>query len=191
MRELRTRIAFVSAAVARTLRPGIGALDAVLTGCHAALEAWWHLYTDAERQRAEDLLADAGFAGGHFAQRQFGLLSEGERQQVLLARALMSSPELILMDEPAAGLDLGAREQLLTRLAAIAADPASPAFVLVTHHLEELPVGMTHAVLLRKGSVLAAGAIDEVLTSQAVSAVFATQVVVQHLGGRWTARAIA
>ena len=107
--------------------------------------------------RAARLLADAGFGGDAFAARPFGQLSEGERQQVLLARALMGDPELILMDEPAAGLDLGARERLLARLAALAADPAVPPLVLVTHHLEELPPGVTHAALLRRGRLVAAG----------------------------------
>jgi len=141
MRTLRRRIAVVSASVSRTLRPELPALDVVLTGRFAALETWWDEYTADDRARAGGLLAEAGFGAPGFAERPFGLLSEGERQQVLLARALMASPELLLMDEPAAGLDLGARERLLTRLAGLAADPAVPPLVLVTHHLEEIPRG--------------------------------------------------
>ena len=188
MRELRKRITVVSASVGRTLRPAQPALDVVLTGRHAALETWWHEYTDDDRARAAALLAEAGFAGGAFAGRAFGLLSEGERQQVLLARALMGDPELILMDEPAAGLDLGAREGLLSRLAALAADPTVPPLILVTHHLEEIPPGVTHAALLRTGRLLAAGPVEEVLTDALVSEAFGVAVAVERHGGRWAAR---
>jgi iron complex transport system ATP-binding protein len=190
MRELRRRITVVSASVARTLRPAQPALDVVLTGRHAALETWWHQYTDDDRSRASALLTEAGFGGDLFAGRAFGLLSEGERQQVLLARALMGDPELILMDEPAAGLDLGAREGLLARLAALAADPVVPPMILVTHHLEEIPPGVTHAALLRRGGLLAAGPVDEVLTDRAVSDAFGVRVAVERRGGRWAARSV-
>ncbi len=189
MRMLRRRIAVVSAAVSRTLRPEQGALDVVLTGRYAALETWWHEYTDDDRREAAQLLTRAGFGGEGFAGRAFGLLSEGERQQVLLARALMGTPELLLLDEPAAGLDLGARERLLSRLADLAADPTTPPMVLVTHHLEELPPGITHAALLRSGRLLDAGPVDEVLTSEGISAAFGVSIEVVHDGGRWSARA--
>ena len=189
MRVLRSRVAVVSGAVARTLRPGQGALDVVLTGRHAALETWWHEYSDDDRRRAASLLDEAGFGGAGFASRPFGLLSEGERQQVLLARALMAAPELILMDEPAAGLDLGARERLLARLAVLAADPATPPLVLVTHHLEEIPPGITHAALLRGGRMLSAGPVADVVTSERVSDAFGVEVSVECRDGRWTARA--
>ena len=191
MRQLRGRIAVVSASVSRTLRPELPALDVVLTGRYAALETWWHEYTDRDCQRAHGLLADAGFGDVGFAERPFGLLSEGERQQVLLARALMASSELLLMDEPAAGLDLGARERLLGRLAQLAADPSLPPMVLVTHHVEEIPPGVTHAALLRSGRMVAAGLIDDVLTGAAVSSAFGVEVVVDRRNGRWSARAIA
>ncbi len=187
MRELRRRIAVVSASVARNLRPAQPASDVVLTGRFAALETWWHEYTDQDRARAASLLADAGFGGEAFGSRAFGLLSEGERQQVLLARALMGVPELILMDEPAAGLDLGARERLIGRLTALAADPAVPPMVLVTHHLEEIPPGVTHAALLRAGRVLDAGPVDAVLTDTGVSAAFGIAVTVGRRAGRWGA----
>jgi iron complex transport system ATP-binding protein len=187
MRELRRRISVVSASVARNLRPAQPAADVVLTGRHAALETWWHEYTDGDRRRAATLLEDAGFGGPAFAARQFGQLSEGERQQVLLARALMGSPDLILMDEPAAGLDLGARERLLGRLAALAADPTVAPMVLVTHHLEEIPAGVTHAALLRAGRMVAAGPVEEVLTDAAVSDAFGVVVAVERRAGRWRA----
>ncbi len=188
MRELRTRIAVVSASVGRTLRPELAALDVVLTGRHAALETWWHEYTDEDRDQARTLLDRAGFGGRVFAERPFGLLSEGERQQVLLARALMADPELLLMDEPAAGLDLGARERLLAHLADLAADPAVPPLVLVTHHLEEIPPGVTHAALLRGAALVGSGPVADVLTGEAVSAAFGVPVVVERRDGRWTAR---
>ncbi|HLH29331.1 MAG TPA: ABC transporter ATP-binding protein, partial [Acidimicrobiales bacterium] len=191
MRELRRRIALVSPAVARSLRSEQPALDVVLTGRHGALETWWHEYSEEDRRTAAAHLADAGFGGESFAARPFGLLSEGERQQVLLARALMGRPELLLMDEPAAGLDLGARERLLRRLGELAADREVPPLVLVTHHLEEIPNGVTHAALLRAGRVVAAGPVDEVLSSEAVSHAFATDVVVERRDGRWSARGAA
>jgi iron complex transport system ATP-binding protein len=189
MRELRKRIAIVSASVSRTLRPGLAALDVVLTGRHAALETWWHEYGDRDRDEARRLLAAAGFGSDGFADRPFGLLSEGERQQVLLARALMGRPDLLLMDEPAAGLDLGARERLLARLAALADDPTVPPMVLVTHHVEEIPPGVTHAALMRNARVVAAGPISEVLTGRAVSDAFGLSVAVDLREGRWSARA--
>ncbi len=188
MRDLRKRIAVVSASVSRTLRPELPALDAVLTGRYAALETWWNEYTAQDRAEAGALLAEAGLGAPGFAERPFGLLSEGERQQVLLARALMGIPELLLMDEPAAGLDLGAREVLLHRLASLASDPSVPPMVLVTHHLEEIPAGVTHAALMRGACLLAAGTIGEVLTSEAVSGAFGADVTVEHRGGRWSAR---
>jgi iron complex transport system ATP-binding protein len=188
MRQLRRRIAVVSASIARSLRPELAALDVVLTGRHAALETWWDEYSAADRREAGALLEEAGFGAAGFAERPYGLLSEGERQQVLLARALMARPELLLMDEPAAGLDLGARERLLGRLAALAADPAVPPLVLVTHHLEEIPPGVTHIALMREARLLVSGPIGEVLTSAAVSEAFGVNVVVERSAGRWSAR---
>ncbi|HEY7917117.1 MAG TPA: ATP-binding cassette domain-containing protein [Acidimicrobiales bacterium] len=189
MRELRRRIAVVSASVSRTLRPGLPALDVVLTGRHAALETWWHEYSEQDREEARALLSDAGFGGAGFAERPFGLLSEGERQQVLLARALMGRPELLLMDEPAAGLDLGARERLLGHLASLAGDASVPPLILVTHHLEEIPPGVTHAALLRGARLVAAGPVGSVLTGDAVSEAFGVNVVVERRDDRWSARA--
>jgi iron complex transport system ATP-binding protein len=186
-RALRRRVPFVSGAVLRSLRPTITAHDVVLTGRYADLEPWWHDYDDADHARAEQLLARAGVA--QVSSRTFEMLSEGERQQVMLARALMAEPGLLLLDEPAAGLDLANRERLVTRLAELSADPGTPPLVLVTHHLEEIPPGITHAALLRRGRILAAGPAGEVLSSEAVSACFELPVRVERTGGRFTARA--
>ena len=108
---------------------------------------------------------------------------------MLLARALMGRPELLLLDEPAAGLDLGARERLVTRLAALAGDPTVPPLVLVTHHTEEIPPGVTHAALIRDGRLLSSGALEDVLTSESVSACFESAVTVGRDDGRWWSRA--
>ena len=186
-RALRRRIAFVSGALLRSLRPTITAHDIVITGRFAALEPWWHRYDAADHERAEQLLAEAGLAEA--SARTFEVLSEGERQLVLLARALMGDPDLLLLDEPAAGLDLGNRERLLGRLAALAADRRAPAMALVTHHLEEIPPGVTHALLLRRGQVVSAGPVDDALSSPAVSACFDLPVTVERVGGRWWAQA--
>lgn len=186
-RALRRRVAFVSGALTRTLRPTVTAHDVVVTGRTGALEPWWHQYDDADHAEADRLLADAGVRAD--PGQPFGSLSEGERQHVLLARALMGRPELLLFDEPAAGLDLGARERLVGRLAALAADPGSPPQVLVTHHVEEIPPGTTHGALVSRGRLVCAGPIDDVLVSSAVSACFGISVVVSRSDDRWTARA--
>src|ERR1700677_351218 len=146
VRTLRPRIALVSGSVTRQLRADLPARDVVVSGRHGALETWWHTYSDEDWAEADRLLDEAGFAA--IATRPFRVISEGERQHVLLARALMSRPELLLLDEPAAGLDLGARERLVSRLGVLAGDPATPPLVLVTHHVEELPAGITHAALI-------------------------------------------
>lgn len=184
-RALRTRIGVVSASFAKLLRPEITALDVVMTARYAALEPWWHRYDDADRARARDLLAAAGFA--HVADRRFGVLSEGERQQVLLARTLMGRAELLVLDEPAAGLDLGARERLVARMGQVATGADVPGMVLVTHHLEEIPAAMTHALVLRAGRSLAQGAITDVLRSAVVSEAFDVDVEVTQRAGRWSA----
>jgi iron complex transport system ATP-binding protein len=190
VRALRPRIALVSASVVRQLRGNLLAREVVVTGRTGALEPWWHEYTDKDWAEADELLDAAGLGGAQGAgSRPWAVISEGERQQVLLARALMGRPELLLLDEPAAGLDLGARERLVSRLGALAADPGTPPLVLVTHHVEEIPPGVTHAALVRDGRLVAQGPVDEVLTSAAVSACFALPVEVGQRDGRWWARA--
>ena len=186
LRRMRRRVAFVSQSLLRQLRPTMSTFDAVISGRNAALETWWDEYKGADRQHANELLDRAGL--GDSGERAFGLLSEGERQQVLLARALMADPELILLDEPAAGLDLAARERLVGRLATLAADPGTPPMILVTHHTEEIPPGMSHAALMSGSRVVSSGAVSEVLTGEAMSACFGVRVQVDQVGGRWFAR---
>ena len=156
-----------------------------MCGKHAALEPWWHTYTDHDRALAEELLAQTGCAG--LGRRTFGTLSSGERQRVLLARTLMAGPELLLLDEPMAGLDLGGREELVGRLGDLAVDPRTPPTVLVTHHVDEIPAGFSHLMLLREGGILAAGPIDEVLTADRLGDCFGIPLTLEKRGDRWTA----
>ncbi|MGH9001238.1 MAG: ABC transporter ATP-binding protein [Acidimicrobiia bacterium] len=185
VRTLRLRIGYASGALGARLRPGLSALDAVMTAKHAALEPWWGSYDDSDRDRARMLLERMGCAG--LAERAISTASDGERQRIQLARTLMVDPALLLLDEPTAGLDLGGREALVGRLAELAVDPASPPTVLVTHHVEEIPPGFTHVLLLRRGSVAAAGPIEEALSAEALSSCFGTKVVLERRRGRWLA----
>lgn len=187
VRALRSRVAFVSAAVAKELRPAQRVREVVASGKFGALETWWHRYDDSDWAEADRLLAAAEVAD--LGDRPFGVVSEGERQHVLLARALMGRPELVLLDEPAAGLDMGARERLLAVLASLARESGGVPLVLVTHHTEEIPEGVTHAVLLREGRIERAGPVADVLTSEAVSSCFSVPVVVRHDGQRWWSQA--
>jgi iron complex transport system ATP-binding protein len=187
VRTLRRRLGYASGALASMLRPGVTGLEAVMAAKNAALETWWHTYDDADRERARALLERMGC--GHLADRAVVTASDGERQRVQLARTLMVDPELLLLDEPTAGLDLGGREALVGRLADLAADPDAPATVLVTHHTEEIPSGFTHALLLRAGQVLAAGPLEATLTAAALSECFDTAVTLERRAGRFIALA--
>lgn len=187
VRRLRRSVGFTSAAVADMLRPTLTATEVVMTAKHAALEPWWHTYStdDAERARAALERVGCGHRSGH----RFGTLSSGERQRVLLARALSQAPGVIVLDEPNAGLDLGGREQLITTLRDLATDPSTPPLVLVTHHTDEIPDGFTHVLLLRQGTVLACGPIAETLTGANLSECFGVELTLERRHGRWTARA--
>lgn len=186
VRSMRARIGISGASLADQLRPALRVIDAVITAKHAALEAWWHDYDDSDHERAVRLLAQVGCDG--LEDRAFGTLSSGERQRVLLARTLMPSPELLILDEPAAGMDLSGREQLASTLARLAVDPETPPTVLVTHHVDEIPPGFTHALLMRRGDIMAAGDLHHTITSDSVSHLFDLRVDVTHDDGRWTAR---
>lgn len=185
IRALRRNAQLTSAALADMLQPRLRVEDVVVTGLHAALAPWWHTYTAADRRKARALLDR--FGCGDLAAAAFGTLSSGERQRVLLARTLMSDPALWLLDEPTAGLDLGGREQLVAMLGSVAADSGPPSIVMVTHHVEEIPPAFTHALLLRGGRVHAAGAIEDVLTSERLSRCFGVRLTLERRDGRWLA----
>jgi iron complex transport system ATP-binding protein len=170
VRELRRRVGYASAALAEQLRPGLAVLDVVRTARFAALEPWWHRYRADDDRHATDCLERMGV--GRFASRPFGSLSSGERQRVLLARTLMNDPAIVLLDEPSAQLDLAGREQLVHALDDLGADPDAPPLVIVTHHVEDIPTSITHALLLRDGRTLAAGPIAQTLDATALSDCF-------------------
>jgi iron complex transport system ATP-binding protein len=184
--ELRPRVGLCSAALAERLPRRERVLDVVLTAAYAVVGRWRESYDGSDEDRARRLLAVLGMAG--FEDRVFGTLSEGERKRVQIARSLMADPELLLLDEPAAGLDLGGREDLVRRLGRLARDPYAPAIVLVTHHVEEIPAGITHVLMLRQGRVVASGPIGVTLTAANLSACFGLPLVLYRDGDRWTAR---
>jgi iron complex transport system ATP-binding protein len=186
IRVLRRRVGYLSAALTAQIRPELTALDVVRTARYAALEPWWHTYTaadDADAQRALERM-DVGWA----ADRPVGVLSSGEQQRVLLARTLMNDPGLLVLDEPSARLDLGGREQLVRALGELTTDPDAAPMLLVTHHLDEAPPGMTHCLMLRNGHVTAAGPIDDVLHSESLSDCFGLPLQLDRRpDGRWAA----
>ena len=188
VRTLRRSVALVSPALVDMIRPQLTGTEVVMCAKYAALEPWWHTYTRADRDRADELLQAQGV--GFAARRPYGSLSSGERQRVLLARALMSDPGLVLLDEPSSALDLGGRERLVDRLDALAADPTAAPIVLVTHHVEEIPPAFTHLLVLAGGRILGAGPIDEVLTDALLSEAFDLPLHLERHGGRWSARRV-
>ncbi|MCY9786440.1 ABC transporter ATP-binding protein [Nocardiopsis sp. EMB25] len=185
--ELRPLIGYASAAVAGRIEEGTPVIDLVLSAAYGYLGRFREEYGIPDYGRARALLGHWGV--GDLADREFHTLSEGERKRVLIARALMADPEVLLLDEPAAGLDLGGREDLLRRLGALARNEAAPTLVVVSHHVEEIPVGFTHGLLLREGGVVAAGPLDEVMTADTLSQTFDLPLKVERDGDRWSARA--
>ena len=185
--ELRTRIGLTSSALVEQLPPDELVMDVVLTAAYAMLGRWQEKYDLWDESRAMALLTALGVR--ELGERLFGSLSEGEKKRVQIARALMADPELLLLDEPASSLDLGGREDLLRRIESLSKDPLAPATVIVTHHIEEIPVGTTHALLLREGTVVAQGEVASVITDQNLTQAYGLAITVQTEGGRFFARA--
>jgi iron complex transport system ATP-binding protein len=186
--DLRTRIGMASAVVADRVPPQEKVIDLVLTAAYGILGRNTEDYNSDDVTRAVELLDALGCA--HLIRRRFASLSEGERKRVQIARSLMADPELLLLDEPAAGLDLGGREELLRRIAALLRDPRSPMMVMVTHHVEEVPDGFSHAMLMRKGTIVAAGSLPEVFTERNLSRTFGVPLQLERRAARWSARVI-
>jgi iron complex transport system ATP-binding protein len=186
--ELRPRIGLTSAALAERIPRGERVHDVVVSASYAVIGRWREQYDELDHERAEGLLAQLRIDA--LADRTFGTLSEGERKRVQIARALMTDPELLLLDEPAAGLDLAGRETLVNTLGELAQDHYAPASVLVTHHVEEIPAGITHAMLLKDGKIVAAGPLRDTLTAENLTKTFDIELSLTEADGRWTARAV-
>ena len=184
--ELRPRIGWTSAAVADRIPRHELVRDVVVSASYGVVGRWRERYDELDHGRAEDLLVEVGAKA--LMDRSFGTLSEGERKRVQIARALMADPELLLLDEPAAGLDLGGREDLVATLSVLAMDEYSPATILVSHHVEEIPPGFTHALMLRDGRVTAAGPLPEVMTEEVLSETFGMRLLLREEDGRYSAR---
>jgi iron complex transport system ATP-binding protein len=183
--ELRPRIGLTSAALSDRIPRTERVRDVVVSASYAVVGRWREQYDDLDHDRAEAMLAQLGIA--HLADRAFGTLSEGERKRAQIARALMADPELLLLDEPAAGLDLGGRELLVSALSALASAADAPTTVLVSHHVEEIPPAFTHVLLLRRGRVVAAGPLESTLTEATLSETFELPLRLEHVDGRWSA----
>jgi iron complex transport system ATP-binding protein len=185
--ELRPRIGFASTALARRIPVAESVLDVVMTAAYSVTGRWNEEYEDIDERRAHRVLNE--WKLDHLAQRKFGALSDGEQKRVQIARSVMTDPELLLLDEPAASLDLGAREELVQLLGGYARDPGSPAIVMVTHHVEEIPPGFTHVLLLAGGRIVGAGPINDTLTSEKLTETFGLPIELTENDGRFTARA--
>ncbi|MGV0643116.1 ABC transporter ATP-binding protein [Mycolicibacterium sp. XJ879] len=184
--ELRSRVGLSSSALSQRVPEAELVRDLVVSAGYAVMGRWRERYDEVDYHQAVDILESVG--AEHLADRTYGTLSEGERKRVLIARSMMTDPELLLLDEPAAGLDLGGREELVARLADLAADPDSPALVLVTHHVEEIPPGFTHCLLLSEGQTIGSGLLPDVLTAENLSTAFGQSIAVDVIDGRYFAR---
>ncbi|SDN25278.1 iron complex transport system ATP-binding protein [Cryobacterium flavum] len=186
--ELRPRIGFASTAMARKVPVQEKVLDVVMTAAYSVTGRWNEEYETIDERRAQRVLQEWNL--DHLADRKFGTLSDGEQKRVQIARSVMTDPEILLLDEPAASLDLGARESLLQLLSGFAQEPNSPAIIMVTHHVEEIPLGFTHVLLLSGGKVVSAGPIAEALTAEALTETFGLAVELSETDGRYSARAV-
>jgi iron complex transport system ATP-binding protein len=186
--ELRQRIGLAGASMMDRLPADQTVLQVVLTAAYGMTVSWREQYETTDEERALALLDRLGMAG--LVDRKFGTLSEGERKRTLIARGLMTDPELLLLDEPAAGLDLGGREDLVRRLGALAQDKNAPAMAMVTHHVEEIAPGFTHVLMIRQGRVLTAGPIDTELTARNLSLCFGLPLTLERRGDRWAAQGL-
>ncbi|MGV9316214.1 ABC transporter ATP-binding protein [Streptomyces sp. NPDC003691] len=186
--ELRPRIGMAGIAMAEKLPKRQTVLQTVLTAAYGMTATWHENYDPVDEERARAFLDRLGMT--EYLDRRFGTLSEGERKRTLIARAMMTDPELLLLDEPAAGLDLGGREDLVRRLGRLARDPYAPSMIMVTHHVEEIAPGFTHVLMIRQGKVLAAGPIEMELTSRNLSRCFGLPLVVEQRGDRWSAQGL-
>jgi iron complex transport system ATP-binding protein len=186
--ELRPRIGMAGIAMADKLPRSQTVLRTVLTAAYGMTAHWQEEYEAVDEERARAFLDRLGMS--EYLDRKFGTLSEGERKRTLIARAMMTDPELLLLDEPAAGLDLGGREDLVRRLGRLARDPYAPSMIMVTHHVEEIAPGFTHVLMIRQGKVLAAGPLETELTSRNLSRCFGLPLVVEKRGDRWTAQGL-
>jgi len=186
--ELRPRIGFASTQLARRVPESETVLDVVLTAAYSVTGRWNEQYDDIDTRRARRVLAE--WKLDHLEERRFGSLSDGEQKRVQIARAVMTDPELLLLDEPAASLDLGAREELLQLLGGYASSSQAPGIVMVTHHVEEIPRAFTHALLLKNGRIQASGPLAEVITAENLTATFDMNIAVEQHDGRFAARAV-
>lgn len=187
IRPLHSRISHSSHVLTERMQGDLTADALVLTGKRETLSLWFQSFDDEDRRRARDLLRRFGCE--HLVGRRVSTASQGERQRVMLARAMFAEPELMILDEPASGLDLPAREALLAALEAVAVDPSGPTTIVATHHLEEVAPSTTHAALLRGGLVGASGPVGEVLTDDHLTACFGIPIRVERRRGRWWATA--
>ena len=185
--ELRTRIGFASSALAAQIPNSESVLNAVMTASYGVTGRWNESYDAIDERRARRVLSEWQLAD--FEDRAFGTLSDGERKRVQIARSIMTDPELLLLDEPVASMDIGARELTISLLSGYAKSEYAPAMAMVTHHLEEIPAGFTHALLLKNGEVIARGEIGSTITSEAISETFNYPLKVSYQGSRFTATA--
>ena len=188
VRDVRTMIGMSSSALAQRIPGRERVLDLVISAGYNILGRWREQYDDVDKEQATLILEDLGAM--HLADRTWSTLSEGERKRVLIARSLMTDPELLLLDEPGAGLDLGGREDLVERLSTLANNPDAPVIVMVTHHVEEIPQGFTHAMLLDEGKQVVAGPIDEVLTGENLTKAFHQPITLDTVDGRFFAHRV-